>query len=47
MGRAASLGDAKAQAWIDNNCPEKPTWLKEIGDLANKPLPNDGYAPGA
>ncbi len=46
MGRAASLGDAKAQAWIEKNCPEKPAWLKEIGELADKQLPNDGYTPG-
>jgi TPR repeat protein len=46
MGRAASLGDAKAKVWIEKNCPEKPAWLKEIGDLADKELPNDGYAQG-
>lgn len=42
MAKAASLGDAKAKAWIEKNCPEKPSWLKEIGDLADKTLPEDG-----
>ena len=46
MGRAASLGDAKAKAWIEQNCPEKPAWLKDIGELADKKLPNDGYEQG-
>ncbi len=39
MAKAASLGDHKAKVWIEQNCPEKPDWLKELGDLASKPLP--------
>jgi TPR repeat protein len=46
MGRAASLGDSKAQDWIAKNCPEKPAWLKDIGEWAGKELPNDGHAQG-
>jgi TPR repeat protein len=42
MAKAASLGDVKAKAWIEKNCPEKPSWLKEIGDLADKKLPEEG-----
>lgn len=41
MAKAASLGDYKAKAWIEKNCPEKPVWLKELGDLAQKPLPGE------
>jgi TPR repeat protein len=39
LAKAASLGDHKAKVWIEQNCPEKPDWLKELGDLASKPLP--------
>ncbi len=46
MGRAASMGDSKAQDWIEKNCPEKPAWLKDIGEWAGKELPNDGHAQG-
>jgi TPR repeat protein len=46
MAKAASLGDTKAQAWIDKHCPEKPAWLKELGDLADKPLPDIGNEQG-
>lgn len=41
MAKAASLGDYKAKAWIEKNCPEKPVWLKELGDLAQKSLPGE------
>jgi hypothetical protein len=40
--KAASLGDYKAKAWIEKNCPEKPVWLKELGGLADKSLPSEG-----
>jgi TPR repeat protein len=42
MAKAASLGDYKAKAWIEKNCPEKPVWLKELGGLADKSLPSEG-----
>ena len=41
MAKAASLGDYKAKAWIEKNCPEKPVWLKELGGLAEKSLPDE------
>lgn len=41
MAKAASLGDYKAKAWIEKNCPEKPDWLKELGGLAEKTLPGE------
>ena len=46
MARAASLGDTKAKDWIEKNCPEKPAWLRHIGELADKELPKDGYQQG-
>ena len=30
LAKAASLGDEKAQKWIDTNCPDKPDWLKAL-----------------
>jgi hypothetical protein len=30
LAKAASLGDDKAQKWIDTNCPDKPDWLKAL-----------------
>jgi hypothetical protein len=30
LAKAASLGDAEAQKWIDINCPDKPDWLKAL-----------------
>jgi TPR repeat protein len=38
MAKAASLGDDKAQAWIEKNSLEKPDWLRKLGGLANKEL---------
>ena len=41
MAKAAALGDDKARKWIDENYPEKPAWLKGLGELTEKPLPDD------
>lgn len=41
MAKAASLGDHRAKVWIENNCPERPDWLKELGSLAGKTLSQD------
>jgi uncharacterized protein len=30
MGKAAANGDSYAINWIQNNCPEKPTWLNSL-----------------
>jgi hypothetical protein len=30
LTKAESLGDEKAQQWIDTNCPDKPDWLKAL-----------------
>ena len=30
LAKVASLGDDKAQKWIDTNCPGKPDWLKAL-----------------
>jgi TPR repeat protein len=30
LAKAASLGDAEAQKWIDTNYPDKPDWLKAL-----------------
>ena len=30
MACAASMGDSDAQKWLDENCPEKPEWLKQL-----------------
>ena len=30
LTKAESLGDEKAQKWIDTNCPDKPDWLKAL-----------------
>ena len=36
MAKAASLGDEKAKAWIDKQYPNKPDWLKGLGNLSDK-----------
>ena len=30
MACAASMGDSDAQKWLDENCPKKPEWLKQL-----------------
>ncbi|MGB4560042.1 MAG: hypothetical protein WBI20_15120 [Burkholderiaceae bacterium] len=46
MAKAAALGDDTAKTWIENNCPDKPEWLKEIGQLGEKTSLEDGSIPG-
>jgi TPR repeat protein len=41
MAKAASLGDEKAKAWIDKKYPNKPDWLKGLGNLSDKNFSDD------
>ena len=42
MAKAASLGDEEAVRWIEEKFPDKPAWLRDLAQLADKTLPEEG-----